>query len=255
MSHGRRRSRIPLRTDRRLRPLPQLIFSSRWLQLPLYLGLIVAQGVYVILFLKELWHLSRTRSSFTEQAIMLVVLGLIDVVMISNLLIMVIVGGYETFVSRLELERHPDQPEWLSHVNASVLKIKLAMAIIGISSIHLLRTFIEAGSLGKDGHEVHRDRRDVADHHPLRVHPLGDRHRGGGADQPAGLCAGSITERMIARARIAALLVAASLFVSPRRRPIAAFTRWLDSRSGPRRSSSACRARPSMRRRAGLSRT
>lgn len=134
-----------------LKPLPTLIFGSRWLQLPLYLGLIVAQGVYVILFLKELWHLVLGAMKFTEQEIMLVVLGLIDVVMISNLLIMVIVGGYETFVSRLELERHPDQPEWLSHVNASVLKIKLAMAIIGISSIHLLRTFIYAGSLGKDG--------------------------------------------------------------------------------------------------------
>ncbi len=134
-----------------LRPLPQLIFGSRWLQLPLYLGLIVAQGVYVILFLKELWHLVLDAMKVTEQEIMLVVLGLIDVVMISNLLIMVIVGGYETFVSRLELEKHPDQPEWLSHVNASVLKIKLAMAIIGISSIHLLRTFIYAGSLGKDG--------------------------------------------------------------------------------------------------------
>jgi len=135
----------------KLRPLPQLIFSSRWLQLPLYLGLIVAQGVYVILFLKELWHLVLGAVKFTEQEIMLVVLGLIDVVMISNLLTMVIVGGYETFVSRLELEKHPDQPEWLSHVNASVLKIKLAMAIIGISSIHLLRTFIYAGSLGKEG--------------------------------------------------------------------------------------------------------
>ena len=139
---------VPPRDFRGLRPLPQLIFSSRWLQLPLYLGLIVAQGVYVILFLKELWHLVLHAFDFTEQQIMLVVLGLIDVVMISNLLIMVIVGGYETFVSRLELERHPDQPEWLSHVNATVLKIKLAMAIIGISSIHLLRTFIEAGALG-----------------------------------------------------------------------------------------------------------
>jgi uncharacterized protein (TIGR00645 family) len=131
-----------------LRPLPLLIFGSRWLQLPLYLGLIVAQAVYVILFLKELWHLVLHSFDFSEQQIMLVVLGLIDVVMISNLLIMVIVGGYETFVSRLELEGYPDQPEWLSHVNASVLKIKLAMAIIGISSIHLLRTFIEAGGLG-----------------------------------------------------------------------------------------------------------
>jgi uncharacterized protein (TIGR00645 family) len=133
-----------------LRPLPQLIFASRWLQLPLYLGLIVAQGVYVVLFLKELLHLVQHTLNYTEQEIMLVVLGLIDVVMISNLLTMVIVGGYETFVSRLQLERHPDQPEWLSHVNASVLKIKLAMAIIGISSIHLLRTFLYAGQLGKD---------------------------------------------------------------------------------------------------------
>jgi uncharacterized protein (TIGR00645 family) len=131
-----------------LRPLPWLIFSSRWLQLPLYLGLIAAQAVYVWLFLKELWHLIAHSNDFSEQQIMLVVLGLIDVVMISNLLIMVIVGGYETFVSRLRLEGHPDQPEWLSHVNASVLKIKLAMAIIGISSIHLLRTFIESGNLG-----------------------------------------------------------------------------------------------------------
>src|SRR5688572_4271042 len=132
----------------RLNPLPALIFSSRWLQLPLYLGLIVAQGVYVYLFVKELVHLITETPHLGEQQIMLIVLGLIDVVMISNLLVMVIVGGYETFVSRLRLEGHPDQPEWLSHVNASVLKVKLAMAIIGISSIHLLKSFIEAGSLG-----------------------------------------------------------------------------------------------------------
>jgi uncharacterized protein (TIGR00645 family) len=140
----------PPQQFRKLRPLPQMIFGSRWLQLPLYMGLIVAQCVYVVLFVKELWHLVLHSISFTEQQIMLVVLGLIDVVMISNLLVMVIVGGYETFVSRLNLSGHPDQPEWLSHVNASVLKIKLAMAIIGISSIHLLRTFIEAGNLGTE---------------------------------------------------------------------------------------------------------
>ena len=131
-----------------LRPLPALIFSSRWLQLPLYLGLIVAQCVYVFLFLKELLHLVTHAAEFNEQQIMLVVLGLIDVVMISNLLVMVIVGGYETFVSRLNLGNHPDRPEWLGHVNAGLLKVKLAMAIIGISSIHLLRTFIEVGTMG-----------------------------------------------------------------------------------------------------------
>ncbi|MDZ4047987.1 MAG: TIGR00645 family protein, partial [Pseudoxanthomonas sp.] len=134
-------------SNSRLGFLPNLIFASRWLQLPLYLGLIVAQCVYVFLFGKELWHLIHRAPGLGEQEIMLIVLGLIDVVMISNLLVMVIVGGYETFVSRLRLEGHPDQPEWLSHVNASVLKVKLAMAIIGISSIHLLKTFIAAGAL------------------------------------------------------------------------------------------------------------
>ena len=136
------------KTSTKLGFFPALIFSSRWLQLPLYLGLIVAQGVYVFLFINELYHLIAKAPSLTEQTIMLSVLGLIDVVMISNLLVMVIVGGYETFVSRLNLDGHPDQPEWLGHVNATVLKVKLAMAIIGISSIHLLKTFIEAGSLG-----------------------------------------------------------------------------------------------------------
>ncbi len=149
-----------------LRTLPNLIFASRWLQLPLYLGLIAAQAVYVVHFLLELWHLVEAAAgsqaavqqlvasigyksaapvtALNETIIMLVVLALIDVVMISNLLIMVIVGGYETFVSRMGLQGHPDQPEWLSHVNASVLKVKLATAIIGISSIHLLKTFINA---------------------------------------------------------------------------------------------------------------
>jgi uncharacterized protein (TIGR00645 family) len=168
-----------------LRSLGAFIFWSRWLQAPLYLGLVVAQGVYVFHFWVELVHLveaafgSKTAllalidsigytlppmkdaagqvmkdpatgavmvaaPKLNETVIMLVVLALIDVVMISNLLIMVIVGGYETFVSRLALHGHPDQPEWLSSVNASVLKVKLATAIIGISSIHLLKTFINA---------------------------------------------------------------------------------------------------------------
>jgi uncharacterized protein (TIGR00645 family) len=163
----------PLKTipQPKLTPLNNLIFMSRWLQLPLYLGLILAQCVYVFHFWVELTDLigavlgnaaslqhileavatpgataAMRPTKLTEATIMLVVLGLIDVVMISNLLIMVIVGGYETFVSRMHLEGHPDQPEWLSHVNASVLKTKLAMAIIGISSIHLLKTFINAAN-------------------------------------------------------------------------------------------------------------
>ena len=152
-----------------LGPVARILFFSRWLQLPLYLGLILAQCVYVFHFWVELVHLVEAAfgnetalaalvggmgyqfppgqgAKLTETVIMLAVLALIDVVMISNLLIMVIVGGYETFVSRMNLEGHPDEPEWLSHVNASVLKVKLGTAIIGISSIHLLKTFINAAN-------------------------------------------------------------------------------------------------------------
>ena len=125
----------------------QIIFWSRWLQAPLYLGLIIAQGVYVYHFMIELVHLVSIANKIGEAEIMLIVLGLIDVVMIANLLIMVIIGGYETFVSRLNLKEHPDQPEWLSHVNAATMKIKLSMALIGISSIHLLKTFINAENM------------------------------------------------------------------------------------------------------------
>ena len=160
---------INQKTDNnRISTIARFLFLSRWLQLPLYLGLVLAQCVYVFHFwveltdlvgaimgnkesLKHILHIVTPEEAevplkITETAIMLVVRGLIDVVMISNLLIMVIIGGYETFVSRMNLEGHPDQPEWLSHVNASVLKIKLATAIIGISSIHLLKTFINAGA-------------------------------------------------------------------------------------------------------------
>ncbi|MEW5887869.1 MAG: TIGR00645 family protein [Pseudomonadota bacterium] len=133
--------------SRPIKALESFVFWSRWLQAPLYLGLIVAQGVYVYQFMIELSHLVGKAGSLTDTDIMLIVLGLIDVVMIANLLIMVIIGGYETFVSRLDLEGHPDQPEWLSHVNAGVLKVKLATALIGISSIHLLKTFINAANL------------------------------------------------------------------------------------------------------------
>lgn len=127
-----------------IKALEHFIFWSRWLQAPLYLGLIVAQGVYVYQFMHELMILVTKAGSLNENEVMLIVLGLIDVVMIANLLIMVIIGGYETFVSKLDLEGNPDQPEWLSHVNAGVLKVKLAVALISISSIHLLRTFINA---------------------------------------------------------------------------------------------------------------
>ena len=137
------------------RTLAGFIFASRWLQAPLYLGLIVAQAVYVVLFFIELWHLierSFIEGHINETDVMLSVLALIDVVMIANLLIMVIIGGYETFVSKIRVNGHHDEPDWLSHVNANLLKIKLSISIISISSIHLLKTFIEVGRM--DGGKV-----------------------------------------------------------------------------------------------------
>jgi len=141
--------------------LAAIIFASRWLQAPLYIGLIVAQLVYVIVFGIDLVHLVEEvwlgitvggeEHALDEATIMLAVLGLIDVVMIANLLIMVIIGGYEIFVSRMDIQNHPDQPDWLNHVNANLLKVKLAISIISISSIHLLATFIEVGALPAEG--------------------------------------------------------------------------------------------------------
>ncbi|HWL01779.1 MAG TPA: TIGR00645 family protein [Microbacteriaceae bacterium] len=147
------------------RPMPRalaaIIFASRWLQAPLYIGLIVAQLVYVVVFWIDLVHLVEEvwlgitvggdEHALDEATIMLGVLGLIDVVMIANLLIMVIIGGYEIFVSKTGIQEHPDQPDWLNHVNANLLKVKLAISIISISSIHLLATFIKVGALPQEG--------------------------------------------------------------------------------------------------------
>ncbi len=127
------------------------IVASQWLQAPLYFGLIVAQGVYVYQFIAELYHLVHGLGGYEEKEIMLGVLGLIDVVMISNLLIMVIIGGYHTFVSRIHFQEQ-NPPDWLNHINASTMKVKLSMALIGISSIHLLRSFINL-----DNHEFTKD--------------------------------------------------------------------------------------------------
>lgn len=130
-----------------LNRLEALIFASRWFQAPMYLGLLVAQLVFVYKFGVELLHLISHANTLQETEIMLVLLGLVDAAMVANLIFMVVVGGYETFVSRLYLDDHPDRPDWLSHVDAGVLKIKLAASLITISSVHLLKTFINAENM------------------------------------------------------------------------------------------------------------
>jgi uncharacterized protein (TIGR00645 family) len=123
-----------------------IVFASRWIQAPLYGGLIVAELLYAYKFLIELWEMVLHIHKMDETVFMLGVLGLIDVTMVANLLTMVIIGGYATFVSKLDLEHHPDRPEWLTHVDPGTIKIKLAASLIGISSIHLLKGFVDVAN-------------------------------------------------------------------------------------------------------------
>jgi len=119
-----------------------VVFASRWIQAPLYGGLIVAELLYAYKFLIELWEMVRHINQQEETIFMLGVLGLIDVTMVANLLTMVIIGGYATFVSKLDLEGHPDRPDWLTHIDPGTIKIKLAASLIGICSIHRFKSFV-----------------------------------------------------------------------------------------------------------------
>jgi uncharacterized protein (TIGR00645 family) len=133
--------------------LESLVFASRWVQLPLYLGLIVASVLYAYKFMVELWHITLHVQAISEADLMMGILTLVDIVMVGNLLVMVVIGGYATFVSRLSsIENHEDRPDWLDHVDAGTLKIKMAGALVGISGIHLLKAFININE--KTNHEV-----------------------------------------------------------------------------------------------------
>lgn len=120
----------------------RIIFASRWLQAPLYAGLIIGGVLYAYKFIAELIHLCLTINEITETTLMLGILTLVDITMVANLLIMVIIGGYSTFVSRIDIDKHEDKPEWLQKVDAGTLKVKLAGSLVGVSGIHLLQTFI-----------------------------------------------------------------------------------------------------------------
>ena len=125
------------------RAIENFMFFSRWLQLPVYLGLIIATLLYSFKFMMQLWHVISEFATMTENTIMLSVLGLIDISMVINLLVIVFIGGYSTFVSKINFDNHEDKPDWLSKINASSLKIKLIISLVSISGVHLLQTFID----------------------------------------------------------------------------------------------------------------
>jgi uncharacterized protein (TIGR00645 family) len=129
-----------------------VIFASRWIQAPIYGGLIIGSILYTYKFFVELLHLCLTVNTISEEVLMLGILTLVDITMVLNLLIMVIIGGYSTFVSRIHLDKHEDRPDWLEKINAGTLKVKLAGALVGISGIHLLKAFVDIGK--KDPEQV-----------------------------------------------------------------------------------------------------
>lgn len=125
------------------RILEKILFASRWIQAPIYFGLILGSLVYTYKFILELVHLFMHTNELTEENVMLSILTLIDISMVVNLIIIVVIGGYSTFVSKLDFGQHEDKPEWLQEINAGTLKVKLAISLVGVSSIQLLRSFID----------------------------------------------------------------------------------------------------------------
>jgi uncharacterized protein (TIGR00645 family) len=125
----------------------RLIFASRWLQAPLYVGLILVLVLLAGKFFQELWHMTTDLWGMNESRLVLAVLGLVDMVMVANLIVMVVISGYENFVSRLDLDGVKDRLSWFGKLDAGSLKIKLASSIVAISSIHLLKAFLDAGDL------------------------------------------------------------------------------------------------------------
>lgn len=120
-----------------------LIFASRWVQAPMYLGLVFGSGLYLYKFFEELGHIAATVSEAKEVEVMLGILSLIDASMVLNLLVIVVVGGYSIFTSKIDFTEHEDRPQWLDHLDAGRLKIKLATSLASISGVHLLKTFID----------------------------------------------------------------------------------------------------------------
>jgi uncharacterized protein (TIGR00645 family) len=131
-----------------------LVFGSRWLQAPVYLGLIVGSGLYVYKFMQELVTLAMGLDAFSEVHMMLGILGLIDISMVMNLLIIVIVGGYSIFTSRIDFDEQEDRPQWIDNLDADRLKVKLSTSLASISGVHLLKTFIDIHSEARTGELV-----------------------------------------------------------------------------------------------------
>jgi len=126
--------------------LEKLIFASRWLQAPLYLGLIFGMVLFLFNLYKEIIHLFEAVNEGHKNQLLIAVLEMVDSTMVASLIIMVVIGGYSTFVSKMNLENHEDRPEWLQKINAGTLKVKLAASLVGVSGVNLLIDFFNVNS-------------------------------------------------------------------------------------------------------------
>ncbi len=132
------------------RSIERLLFACRWLLAPLYLGLSLGLIVLGIKFFQEAFHVILQVMTLTEADLVLTVLAMIDIVLVGSLIVMVMFSGYENFVSRIDVETSGDTPAWLSKLDAGTLKLKVAVSIVAISSIHLLRIFMNAHQIDND---------------------------------------------------------------------------------------------------------
>ena len=123
--------------------LERILFMARWLLAPLYLGLGIAVSALVVKFFEELFHMMHTLITVPEAGMVLTLLSLVDLSLVGSLLVMVMLSGYENFVSSLDIGENAERPEWLGKLDANTLKLKVAVSIVAISSIHLLSVFME----------------------------------------------------------------------------------------------------------------
>jgi len=132
------------------RSIEKLLFACRWLLAPLYLGLSLALIALGIKFFQEAYHVFTHVTTLVEADLVLTVLAMIDLVLVGSLIVMVMFSGYENFVSRIDVETSSDTPAWLSKLDSGTLKLKVAVSIVAISSIHLLRVFMNAHQTPND---------------------------------------------------------------------------------------------------------
>ncbi len=132
------------------RAIEKLLFASRWILAPVYLGMSIALIALGIKFFQEAWHVISHVIFMEESDLVLTLLAMIDLVLVGSLIVMVMFSGYENFVSRIDVAGEGDKLGWLGKLDAGTLKLKVAASIVAISSIHLLRAFMEAQSIPND---------------------------------------------------------------------------------------------------------